>query len=137
MTRGERSPNGARTRTDGRHPPLNTRISSFAGRVTEAAALRKERSTAERAELGPSTRVCTCSDVMRVRCGDNWVSGRQQAGAHGGFTSRKRRCQTRILDSFAPDRRGLSIFSKRRVDVALLAAEEPATDRFRMHLRLR
>jgi hypothetical protein len=50
---------------------------------------------AERAELWPTVTRMTCSDVMRVRCGDSGCRWRQQAGAHGGsMLSRKRSCRT-------------------------------------------
>jgi hypothetical protein len=50
---------------------------------------------AERAELWPTVTRMTCSDVMRVRCGDRGCKWRQQAGAHGGsMLSRKRSCRT-------------------------------------------
>jgi hypothetical protein len=60
-----------------------TRISPFAGRVTEAAAIRKDRPAAERADLRPSRQhVSRCSDALRARAGDIEVSGRRRAGAH-------------------------------------------------------
>jgi hypothetical protein len=60
-----------------------TRISPFAGRVTEATAVRKDRLVAERAGLRPSRQhVSRCSDALRARAGDIEVSGRRRAGAH-------------------------------------------------------
>jgi hypothetical protein len=101
-----------------------TRISPFAGRVTEAALRRKAKLGAERVELWPAVTRMTCSDVMRVRRGDSKVSGRRLAGAHGGcMLSRKRTCPTRILDSLAPDHVARSRARKRAVPrVTLLAA---------------
>jgi hypothetical protein len=60
-----------------------TRISPFAGWVTEAAAVRKDRPAAERAGLRPFRQhVSRCSDALRARTGDIEVSGRRRAGAH-------------------------------------------------------
>jgi hypothetical protein len=59
-----------------------TRISPFAGRVTEAAALRKEGPAVERAGLRPFRKhVSRCFDALRARTGDIEVSGRRRAGA--------------------------------------------------------
>jgi hypothetical protein len=68
-------------RTEG--TSISTRISPFAGRVTEARVFRKERPRVEREGLRPiGTHVQRCSDVVRARCGDKEVSGRQRVGAH-------------------------------------------------------
>jgi hypothetical protein len=60
-----------------------TRISSFAGRVTEAALRRKAKLGAERGELRPAATRMTCSDVHASAARRHKVSGRQLAGAHG------------------------------------------------------
>jgi hypothetical protein len=52
-----------RIQTDGRHLTLVTRISPFAGRVTEAALRGNTKSSVERVELRPAATRMTCSDV--------------------------------------------------------------------------
>jgi hypothetical protein len=52
-----------RIQTDGRHLTFVTRISPFAGRVTEAALRGNTKSSVERVELRPAATRMTCSDV--------------------------------------------------------------------------
>lgn len=115
-----------------------TRISSFAGRVTEAALHRKVKPGAERVGLWPAVTRMTCSDVLRVRRGDRRCPWRQQAGAHGGsMLSRKRSCRTRILDSLAPNRRDVTCSARSGERRVARKPPYPATDRRWVHPRRR
>jgi len=104
-----------------------TRGSSFAGRVTEAAALRKERVVAERGELRPAVTRMTCSDVHASSARRQWVSGR--TASRGSPRSRSLCSNVTILDSLAPDRRTPSAISKETVSTCVARSREPATDR--------
>jgi hypothetical protein len=123
--KGAIPPAASSRRTEGTCRPI-TRISSFAGRVTEAALHRKVKPGAERVGLWPAVTRKTCSDVLRVRRGDRRCPWRQQAGAHGGsMLSRKRSCRTRILDSLAPQPTRRHVSRKGQTNAALLAGLHP------------
>jgi hypothetical protein len=80
---------------------------SSRGGLPRPSGRRKVCCTAERVDLNdPPISRTTCSDVVRVRCGDHEVSGRRRAGAQSSHTSFRRAWQS-ILDSLAPDRRAI------------------------------
>lgn len=83
-----------RIQTDRRHLTLSTRISPFAGRVTEAAHRGNTMSSAERGELRPAATRMTCSDVHASTA--RRQQGVRETASRGSrrFTlSRKRTCQ--------------------------------------------
>jgi len=81
---------------------------SSRGGLPRRSARRKACCTAERVDLNdpPITRT-TCSDVVRVRCGDHEVSGRRRAGAQSGHaivsTKRAPASSTRLLPTVTRD----------------------------------
>jgi hypothetical protein len=86
-----------RIQTDRRHLTLVTRISSFAGRVTEAALRGNTKSSAERVELRPAATRMTCSDVhastARRHQGVRETASRGSPRFGAVHASRKRTCQ--------------------------------------------
>jgi hypothetical protein len=86
-----------RIQTDGRHLTLVTRISSFAGRVTEAALRGNTKSSAERVELRPAATRMTCSDVhasaARRHQGVRETASRGSPRFGAVHVSRKQTCQ--------------------------------------------
>jgi hypothetical protein len=118
-----------RIQMNGRHLTFVTRISPFAGRVTETALRGNTKPSVERDELRPTATRMTCSDVHASAARRHKVSGRQQAGAHQRFTlSRKRTCQsassTRSLPTDVASR-----VRQRMANAPSLAARSSATDR--------
>jgi len=107
----------------------NTRSAPFAGRATEATARRKARLQPNVWDFGPPPRVSTCSDVMRVRYGDRRCPGDSKPGLTAVHALAQANVPTSILDSLAPDPRGVARSPKGRPTLRRSTASYPATDR--------
>ena len=78
-------PGATSRRTEGTCRSI-TRISPFAGRVTETALRRKAKPGVEREELWPTATRMTCSDVHASAARRQKVPGRLLAGVNRRFT---------------------------------------------------
>jgi hypothetical protein len=101
----------------------NTRISSFAGRVTEAAVPRKGEPSGRTCRARPPVTRTTCSDVLRVRRGDNRCPGDNKPGLTAVHALAQASVEL-ILDSFAPEPARRHVLA-RATNLALLAASHP------------